>query len=337
MLILIGFSGCLASLSDRVVEIDTQSTTQFFSTQIGLYGSNPRALNILRSLLESLQAYQLPAEVALQSIDKAKKHKINKQYNDLIRTINDHLSAPSLPAATGEPRSVTNLCKDIITWTKDVFSLLIQTPPPEKYVLQKLLVVMFGVSRIEEVGGSRDLQEESEAFLEMLIAYVDDIDRLVLCEAMMLSAMIESTVSNMHDTSVRTNIQLKLKIETMWGESLVENGTKKKAIISFIENLIEPMVSNDMPPQNPSVKLQKDFREGFIYGTIRLVDSAHRFGMSSQNRKHVLTWAKGVWDWYFQRYDSLEKRSNEEMIEYAIDAKIRSWDSGAGPSSSSQN
>jgi hypothetical protein len=175
-------------------------------------------------------AYHLPAEVVLESIDQEKRLEIENQYNHLIGIINRHRSAPTIPAPiTGDPIPVENLCQEIIDWTENTYKEESQTQTPEKYVLQKLLVVMFRLNRMEPRYGSHlKWQRESTLWVAKLIATLN-IERLVVCEAMMLSDILGTPVS-----AVKTDIQLERKVETIWDESLLENSTKKTAIILYV-------------------------------------------------------------------------------------------------------
>jgi hypothetical protein len=93
LLILTSISGCLAFIYPEILRYDTRHTTQFFDAQIRESGGSTVVLYTIRTILDSLLTYHLPAEIALKSIDCPTKGEIEQQYIERIHTIDREVAA----------------------------------------------------------------------------------------------------------------------------------------------------------------------------------------------------------------------------------------------------
>jgi hypothetical protein len=135
------------------LDYDIKLTTEFFDKQIDDYQSSPNDLYILRSILESLKTFHLPAEVALRTIPSGKKDYIDGIYKELIGKIDGYRSAKTTwpLVIIDTPYSATGLCNAIIRWVEQHRELVKQKPHLEKYLLLKLFVIVLNVSQIAPI------------------------------------------------------------------------------------------------------------------------------------------------------------------------------------------
>jgi hypothetical protein len=316
LLTLTGFSGCLAGLMDEVLEIDTQSTRTFFIREIANYAKSAPALSILRTVLESLQTYHLPAEIALKSIEQNQKEGIEIQYTTLIRFIDEHLSGANDQAAiTGEPYCNPPFYQAIVNWANTFLrdseegkrilpqEYAFQKSDFQKYVYQKLFVVLFHVSRISPGPG---VYHAELTWLAAKSILTFGNERLCICKGIMLSLFLKHAFKDQDGEWRMIDIRPLPETQTMWDGFLLERTSraKKEAINKYMKDLIMPAVSNAVALNNPSDLLLKHVHDNFINEMIIFVSWADNFRMRLHTCEQLLDWTTSVWDWLFQSYDS---------------------------------
>jgi hypothetical protein len=311
---------------------ETRSTIEFFSTQSHRYHLRPHALFILRGVLVSLTTYHLPAETAVTSIGPDKQQQIEGEYNNLINSI-DHLinlntqNNPAAIIAGSEPDLINALLEEIIDWTDRLFLDECQKDHPERYVFQKSFVLLFHLGRIASKNNLGQLEDQSTILAARSIAKLE-IDRLRLCEGMMLSFFInKNPFPDMNDTSVLTDIQLGLVqrvIQTIWGRFGAPNTRRRAAITAYMINLIKPSAPNGVPQHDPTESSLAKVHQGFIKGVIRFVGLAHGFEMRPDHCSQLLEWATRVWDWVFHSYNNPERDRIRTEFRLEMDGLILS-------------
>jgi hypothetical protein len=103
------------------------------------------------------------------------------------------------------------------------------------------------------------------------------------------------------------------KIRTLWSGFPVENSEYTAGITTYMD-MIKPVVSTRVLPQNLAIILMDHVQENFIDNMINLVKSAQTDGMGPENCKKLLEWATRVWDWILQPYTKINKDRSRRVF-----------------------
>jgi hypothetical protein len=275
---------------------------------------------MFRSILVSLKTFHLPAEVALQSIRPEKKREIANGYNGLINMIDDHLAAEYNQAAiTDVPYEATYLCYTIIRWTYHNHDEAERKPVLKKYLFQKLFVVLLHVSHL----APKSRCSETLVTLTAKSIAEFDIERLCVCEGIMLSVFLRRPFINRHNKWVGLKIPKQEELQTLWDGVLGENGAIHP-ITRYTINLVNTVLP-DMGSYNPPESQATHVYRTFIDEIIEFVRCANSHNMGCHNCGQLLLWATYVWDLVLESDDSLEKHEIKDTFQKTMHKMIAAF------------
>jgi hypothetical protein len=331
LLILPGISGCLAYLDPVTSTIDAEHTTLFFAVLVGRFPANQLVFSTIRTILDSLLTYHLPAEIALQSIDDTMKAGIEEPYIELINDIHRLLNPQTTQVAINEEvvidiaslpvdgeAVVTNLLYGVIEWAKgykdrlgDLFILRDRKNYDQlaDYVHQKMFVVML---QVFEIAQNRMVKDKAR-FLAAAFMSKLDMDRLCVCEGIMLAAFLKRPYpfTDPNGQWEKADIKQRLKLQTMWDDFLLVDATKP-GITTYMDNTVVPdrvqpsdqpeshqddsMVPSRMEPDHPPRSHVEYICYNFFDEMKVFLGLVEVTEMKPNHREQLLTWTDRVWD-----------------------------------------
>jgi hypothetical protein len=311
-LFLTRFSGCWAVLSQTFIIDDTNDTVGFFNDQVNDYQHNDLALSILQTLLESLTTYHIPAEIALGSFDEPSQRYIEDRYSPVINRIKTQRREIAMDRAQydseaegydlfaisdiidAEKKSVPELIAVIIPWTRpSQIHIPDNLRDNEKYIYLKIFVLLTHLLTIATTPENKaDLIQLSAKSISKF-----DIDRIVICEGIILSVFLKIPFRDKNGEWEMGKIRNGLKINTMWNDILrsVERNTAIR-IRTFLNDAV--VFEDGSTVTTPSAELSPTghVHNKLITQIIELASAAKDYGMESAECRTLLLWARRVWD-----------------------------------------
>jgi hypothetical protein len=276
-------SGCFAYLDADFLHYETQQTTLFFDAQLRQSGSSMVVVSTIRTILESLLTYHLPAEFALQSIDNTRKNEIESQYNGLIFSIDrwrevlsQQLAARGGVGVANEGVVVANLFLEVLKWARDYQVMFKGYELASGYVHQKLFVVMFHLGIIRRTTTVLDdyegfnwesnndkpslahdgppLKQQSVLSAARFMSKLD-LARICVCEGIALSVFFKGahTVPDPYRQWRMAVIKERLKFHTLWDGFGLDPATQSR-IVTYMEHTVIPdsVLERDSRMSHPS-------------------------------------------------------------------------------------
>jgi hypothetical protein len=298
LLILTSISGSFAYLDPGVLDRDAESMAMFFQAMICGAQGDQLVLSTIRTIVESLLIYHLPAEIALESIEKTKKTEIEKRYKELIDMANNKPGTNIPGSCNGRYMGikVDGVLNAVLEWTTDYIKE-VRHPSVVNYVHQKLFVLVLQVYETAmqhekfDISAPSKIQTQSRLLAARLMSKLD-MKRLCVCEGIMLSVFLKRPFSGLFDRKLAEYIQ-RLNFQTMWdGFALAESTTTE--LTAYTKKIVD---RNGVPSMNRNSSHGGHFYENFVKEIEEFLKIANDEGMEGSHQRQVLMWTQRVWDW----------------------------------------